>query len=49
MLKKPYPLINFDKKFILFTNAKCGGTTMKVWFLDSLELTDNFNNTFTIL
>lgn len=41
--KNPYPLINLDKKFILFTNAKCGGTTLKLWFLDSL----NFDETFS--
>jgi hypothetical protein len=43
-LKKPFPLININKKFILFTNAKCGGTTLKSWFLDSLNLENTFSN-----
>lgn len=44
-LRQPYPLINSEKKFILFTNAKCGGTTLKSWFLDSLNLENTFSNT----
>jgi Sulfotransferase family len=44
-LRQPYPLINIEKKFILFTNAKCGGTTLKSWFLDSLNLESTFSNT----
>ena len=45
-MKQPYPLINTEKKFILFTNAKCGGTTLKSWFVDSLELENTFSDTF---
>ncbi|MBU2929826.1 sulfotransferase family 2 domain-containing protein [Winogradskyella psychrotolerans] len=48
-LRKPFPLINVDKKFILFTNAKCGGTTLKSWFIDSLNLESTFSNTFQML
>lgn len=44
-LRGPYPLINSEKKFILYTNAKCGGTTLKSWFLDSLNLEETFSNT----
>ena len=44
-LKSPKPLINLENKFILFTNAKCGGTTLKSWFLDSLDLEETFSNT----
>lgn len=47
-LRKPYPLINLEKKFILFTNAKCGGTTLKRWFLDSLDLENTFSSTFQL-
>jgi hypothetical protein len=34
----PFPLINEPKKFILFTNGKCGGTSLKSWFVASLDL-----------
>jgi Sulfotransferase family len=33
----PLPLINPLRNFVLFTNAKCGGTTMKAWFLQTLD------------
>lgn len=49
ILRKPYPLINKDKKFILFTNAKCGGTTLKRWFIDSLDIEHTFSNTIQLL
>ncbi|WP_439152409.1 sulfotransferase family 2 domain-containing protein [Winogradskyella sp.] len=48
-LRPPYPLINPKKKFILFTNAKCGGTTLKSWFLDSLDLENTFSNSVQAL
>ena len=48
-MKQPYPLINTEKKFILFTNAKCGGTTLKSWFIDSLELENTFSDTLQAL
>lgn len=48
-MKQPYPLINTEKKFILFTNAKCGGTTLKSWFVDSLDLENTFSDTFQAL
>lgn len=48
-MKHPYPLINTEKKFILFTNAKCGGTTLKSWFVDSLDLENTFSDTFQAL
>jgi len=41
---RPFPLINKDKKFILFTNAKCGGTLLKSWYLGTLDLEESFSN-----
>lgn len=38
MTPDPLPLINPIKKYALYTNAKCGGTTIKAWFLSNLEL-----------
>jgi len=35
--RTPLPLINPLHNFVLFTNAKCGGTTMKAWFLQTLD------------
>ncbi|WP_405571451.1 sulfotransferase family 2 domain-containing protein [Winogradskyella sp. Asnod2-B02-A] len=49
IVRKPSPLINVNKKFILFTNAKCGGTTLKSWFVDSLNLESTFSNTNQML
>jgi len=46
---RPFPLINSDKKFILFTNAKCGGTILKSWFLKTMNLEDKFSGFFTAL
>ena len=34
---RPMPLINPVHRFVLFTNAKCGGTSMKAWFVRSLQ------------
>ncbi len=45
----PFPLINTEKKFILFTNAKCGGTVLKSWFLKTLNLENNFSSFFHAL
>jgi hypothetical protein len=28
----PVPLLDPVRKFVLFTNGKCGGTTIKTWF-----------------
>jgi len=41
---RPFPLINKNKKYILFTNAKCGGTILKSWFLGTLDLEENYSN-----
>ncbi|WOJ95053.1 sulfotransferase family 2 domain-containing protein [Congregibacter variabilis] len=40
--RTPVPLVNLERKFILFTNAKCGGTGLKAWFLSSLDLESSF-------
>ncbi len=45
----PFPLINTEKKFILFTNAKCGGTVLKSWFLKTMNLENNFSSFFSAL
>lgn len=37
-LPDPVPLVDPLRKFVLFTNAKAGGTTLKYWFLSNLEL-----------
>ena len=34
----PMPLVDPVHRFILFTNAKCGGTTLKAWFFENLGL-----------
>lgn len=34
----PVPLIDPVRKFVLFTNGKCGGTTIKTWFFCNLDL-----------
>jgi hypothetical protein len=34
----PIPLLNPIQRFGLLTNAKCGGTTVKWWFVQSLDL-----------
>lgn len=34
------PLVDPIHKFVLFTNAKCGGTTLKTWFFDNLGIAD---------
>ena len=35
MLLSPSPMVDPVNGFVLFTNAKCGGTTLKHWFLSS--------------
>lgn len=42
----PYPLINGKYKFIIFTNSKCAGTTIKSWFIGSLNLDEALRNPF---
>lgn len=34
---RPFPLFNPHRDFLLITNAKCGGTTMKSWFVETLD------------
>lgn len=34
------PLVDPVRRFILFTNPKCGGTTLKAWFFHNLDLTN---------
>lgn len=34
----PTPLVDPLRRFVLFTNAKCGGTTLKSWFFANLDL-----------
>lgn len=36
--RTPLPMVNPMRRFALFTNAKCAGTTMKAWFVNSLDL-----------
>lgn len=36
-MKDPIPLINPKGKFVIFTNAKCGGTSVKSWFLKETD------------
>ena len=33
----PMPLVDPVHRFVLFTNAKCGGTTLKAWFFENLD------------
>ena len=34
----PIPLVDPARRFVLFTNGKCGGTTLKSWFFANLDL-----------
>lgn len=34
----PVPLVDPARRFVLLTNAKCGGTTLKTWFFANLDL-----------
>jgi hypothetical protein len=38
----PLPLVNTNRKFILFINSKCGGTSLKSWFLQTLDVENTF-------
>jgi hypothetical protein len=40
---EPLPLINTSKKFVLFINSKCGGTSLKSWFLGTLDVENTFS------
>ena len=33
----PMPLVDPARRFVLYTNAKCGGTTLKRWFFENLD------------
>lgn len=44
----PMPLINPIRKFVVFTNAKCGGTSIKYWFMKSLALDETARNSQSI-
>ena len=35
--RNPMPLVDPVHRFVLFTNAKCGGTTLKAWFFENLD------------
>lgn len=35
---KPVPMVDPVHRFVLFTNGKCGGTTLKTWFFANLDL-----------
>ncbi|TPE47369.1 sulfotransferase family 2 domain-containing protein [Amaricoccus solimangrovi] len=37
-VRSPEPLIDPLSRFVLFTNAKCGGTTLKSWFFTNLDM-----------
>ena len=43
------PLINPHKRFVLITNSKCGGTTLKSWFLETLEMQKTMEGRFSVL
>lgn len=45
----PMPLVNPLHRFALFTNAKCGGTTMKMWFISSLDLERSMRGPLSLL
>jgi len=47
--RSPLPLINPLHNFVLFTNAKCGGTTMKAWFLQTLDRDRSLSNPVSAL
>lgn len=38
MVPDPIPLVDPARRFVLFTNAKCGGTTLKSWFFANLDI-----------
>lgn len=38
MVPNPIPLVDPVRRFVLFTNAKCGGTTLKSWFFANLDI-----------
>lgn len=37
-VRSPEPMVDPVHRFVLFTNAKCGGTTLKRWFFTNLDL-----------
>jgi len=41
-MPKPIPLYDPKRKFVLYTNAKCGGTTLKAWFFANLNWNSDF-------
>lgn len=38
MVPDPIPLVDPVRRFVLFTNAKCGGTTLKSWYFANLDI-----------
>ncbi|MEH6345148.1 MAG: sulfotransferase family 2 domain-containing protein [Bermanella sp.] len=42
----PVPLIDPIRKYVLFTNGKCGGTTIKSWFLSNIDFYQAVSNPF---
>ncbi|MBP7242588.1 sulfotransferase family 2 domain-containing protein [Amaricoccus sp.] len=38
MVPDPVPLVDPVRRFVLFTNAKCGGATLKSWFFANLDI-----------
>lgn len=49
-MKKPVPLVDPVRKFALYTNGKCGGTSVKEWFLKNIDFFSLYKKPFfTIL
>ncbi len=38
LIPDPVPLVDPARRLVLFTNGKCGGTTLKSWFFANLDL-----------
>lgn len=45
----PMPLVDPVHRFVLFTNAKCGGTTLKAWFFENSDLATLHRRPATLL
>lgn len=43
-MPRPVPLYDPIKNFVLYTNAKCGGTTLKAWFFANLNWNADFSD-----
>src|SRR4051794_14395520 len=46
---EPMPLVDPVHRFVLFTNAKCGGTTLKAWYFDNLDFASLHRKPATLL